>query len=140
MVTATSPNDKKNTKKHTYNLRKKKEPEVVHNESSDDDSSDDDFILEEESDQELDGKDYHKLLNSLFPSKFMANKVADESDSGSKSSKKTKEKKRIKPTLVVVEEEEDDVTYFNLQKYMNRHFPNKRNKKAKKADETTAEA
>jgi chromatin remodeling complex protein RSC6 len=59
-------------------------------------------------------------------------------ENGLGQSKKINPDEKLKVLLGT--KEEDDVTYFNLQKYMNRHFPNKRNKKAKKANESTADA
>jgi ATP-dependent Lon protease len=97
------------TKKHSYNLRKKKDktPTEAHHESSDSESDSEFIIGDEESDQELDSKEYRKFLSKVFPSKYMEEKVAQDEDDSKKS--KSKKKRRITP-IKVVEEEEDAET------------------------------
>ena len=58
-----------------------------------DDGSSSDSDYEEEDVQILDKKEYHKFLNSLFPSKYMKNKIKEESNDN-KGKNKSKNKKK----------------------------------------------
>ena len=79
-----------------------------------DDGSSSDSEYEEEDVQVLDQKEYHKFLNSLFPSKYMKNKIKEESkdkkgEKNKKSSSKKSKKKESKKDSKKSKKKDDKV-------------------------------